>query len=240
MNNYYTCLEWDSLFFGYKIASIRPHEIKTRELSDLIRNLGKEGFRLAYCFVNPEDEVSINSVTNAGGLLADEKVTYFIKDFKENDSYASTQIKPYNLAYTSENLRLLALQSGIYSRFKTDPNFHNKEYENLYSEWIEKSVKKNAADEILVYYDGNDEKGFITLIVKNETGSIGLLAVDEKERGKSIGKKLINAAFAYFVDKNLHEVEVVTQKSNKSACAFYESVGFKVKNITNVYHLWIK
>jgi ribosomal protein S18 acetylase RimI-like enzyme len=38
---------------------------------------------------------------------------------------------------------------------------------------------------------------------------------------------------------NAHMTEVATQKANENACRFYESIGFKVKNIVNVYHLWI-
>jgi ribosomal protein S18 acetylase RimI-like enzyme len=33
--------------------------------------------------------------------------------------------------------------------------------------------------------------------------------------------------------------EVATQKANENACGFYESIGFEVRNIINVYHLWI-
>jgi dTDP-4-amino-4,6-dideoxy-D-galactose acyltransferase len=240
MKNYFEILEWDSVFFGYKIASIHSSKLGSHDLNRIITELGKNGFRLAYCFVDPDDETSISSIRNASGLLVDEKITYFIEGFGESEASGSTHIKLYNLTYPSENLKALALQSGLFSRFKVDPNFQNNEYENLYVEWIKNSVIKKVADEILVYFEGDDEKGFITLAVKKDIGSIGLIAVDEKERGKSIGRKLINASFAFFKEKNVNKIEVVTQKANKAACLFYESLGFEVKNIINIYHLWIK
>jgi dTDP-4-amino-4,6-dideoxy-D-galactose acyltransferase len=67
-----------------------------------------------------------------------------------------------------------------------------------------------------------------------------LLAVDENQRGKAIGKKLVGAALAYFRDNKVTSVEVVTQKANNAACRFYETCGFKIKSILNIYHLWIR
>ena len=58
-------------------------------------------------------------------------------------------------------------------------------------------------------------------------------------RGKSIGKKLMNAVLTYLSEKNTYMVEVATQKANENACRFYEAIGFEVRNIINVYHLWI-
>jgi dTDP-4-amino-4,6-dideoxy-D-galactose acyltransferase len=64
--------------------------------------------------------------------------------------------------------------------------------------------------------------------------------VDENQRGKAIGRKLVVAALEYFRDHKVTTVEVVTQKANNSACRFYESCGFKIKSILNIYHLWIR
>ncbi len=128
----------------------------------------------------------------------------------------------------------------MYSRFKIDPYFRNNEFERLYTEWIEKSVERRLANEVLIYNEGDELLGFITLALREKTGSIGLIAVDENQRGKAIGKKLIRAALAYFKDHKITTVEVVTQKANYAACRFYESCGFKIKSIVNIYHLWIR
>jgi len=77
-------------------------------------------------------------------------------------------------------------------------------------------------------------------VFKEGFGSIGLVAVDEKERGNSIGKELMKAALWTFKENGVHTVEVVTQKANRIACAFYKSLGFKVGKVENIYHLWIK
>ncbi len=239
MYNVCNKLEWDSRFFGYKIGAIYTQNLRLNELEKIIIELREQDYRLAYCFADPYDEISNSSLKSVSGLLVDQKITFSMGIDDADNLIMSTFIKPVRQNFASEKLKSLALQSGIYSRFKIDPNFDNDEFEKLYLEWIEKSVKKVIAEEVLVYYENDDEKGLITLGLKNNVGSIGLLAVDEKERGKSIGKKLVQAALVYFKERKIDNIEVVTQIENKSACGFYKSIGFETKSIVNIYHLWI-
>jgi dTDP-4-amino-4,6-dideoxy-D-galactose acyltransferase len=239
MQNNYKILNWDSQFFGYKIAAIQANNLKLEDLKKIITKLKSQNVKLTYCFADPADELSNFSFKSVSGLLVDKKVTFF-KEISETDNITGSQyIKSYNRDYVSDKLKSIALQSGKYSRFNVDPNFKNREFEKLYIEWISKSVQKEIANEVLVYYENGDEKGLITLGLKDNYGSIGLLAVDEKERGKSIGKKLVHSALKYFKKKKANTVEVVTQIENKGACGFYESLGFEVKSLVNIYHLWI-
>ena len=235
----YSLLEWDSRFFGYKIAAIKASGLSLSRLNKIVVELREKEIELAYCFASPDDEISNNSYKQLSGLLADEKITYSRRSADAINLPSSQNIVPYHLDYASEKIVSLALQSGIYSRFKVDPSFRNGEFEKLYIEWIEKSVNKSLASEVLIYAEEDEIYGFITLAFHGNTGSIGLIAVDEKQRGKAIGKKLIHAALSYFKDKKSEEVEVVTQKANIAACRFYESCGFGIKNIVNIYHLWM-
>jgi dTDP-4-amino-4,6-dideoxy-D-galactose acyltransferase len=233
-------LDWDTHFFGYKIASVRVTEFGLKKLNNLIRELEEQDFKLAYCFVDPDDIVSNDSLKQISVFLAAEKVTYSIEVTREFNFPVTDHITTYNFINTSEKLKNLAIQSGLYSRFKIDPDFHNNEFERLYTEWIEKSVERKLANEVLTYNEGNEILGFITLAMGENTGLIGLIAVEENQRGKAIGKKLIGAALLFFKDKKITTVEVVTQKANYAACRFYESCGFNIKSIVNIYHLWIR
>ena len=195
--------------------------------------------RLAYCFIDPEDKNSIEIIEKLSGKLVDEKITFYSKSKKLENYEGYEFVKPYQHEDPSGKLIDLALQSGIYSRFKTDLNFNSNEFEKLYTEWIVKSVKRKIADVVFVSYNGYDETGFVTAETKNNRGIIGLIAVDGAERGKSIGKKLMDVTLDYFYGKNIEIVEVATQKANVGACRFYKAIGFEIKNIVNVYHLWI-
>ncbi len=236
----YHKLDWDSDFFGYKIAAVNASELKLNRLNEILSRLKENHFKLVYGFVSPEDKISNESFKQTSGLLVDEKVTYFIRIDHEDPLLLSESIVPYDLNFASDKLKSLVLQSGIYSRFKIDPNFRNKEYEKLYTEWIEKSVNKSLAKEVLVYVEDKEVLGFVTLGLRGDTGYIGLLAVDENQRGKAIGKKLVNAVMLYFQKTGVTDLEVVTQKANNIACRFYESCGFDIKKIVNIYHIWIR
>ena len=238
MKNKFVHLDWDSGFFGYKVASVRPDHMEPEELDTIIKELKKNDYTIAYCFVNPEDIKTIDTLKNVNAFLADSKVTFYKKLHGEN--LISGNIKHYPHSFVTSKLKSLALQSGLYSRFKIDPGFINNEFERLYYSWIEKSVSGEIAGKVLVYDENDDEKGFITVSIKGNTGSIGLIAVDTEERGKSIGKNLVLSAFQYFMDNGAETVDVVTQMNNKSACEFYKALSFYVKNVVNVYHLWIK
>lgn len=236
----YYLLDWDTRFFGYKIVCIELNKLDLKQLNHIIKELRDKDCKLAYCFADPEDKVSNSSMVKCSGLLVDEKVTYSALINTENNYPVPTNVISYDLKYASEKLKSLTLQSGVYSRFKIDTNFCNNEFDKLYIEWIEKSVSRELADEILISKENNKIQGFITLKIERSKGLIGLLAVDEEYRGKSIGKKLLFTALMYFREKGIKSVEVVTQKGNYIACRFYESCGFEVCKIVNVYHLWIR
>jgi dTDP-4-amino-4,6-dideoxy-D-galactose acyltransferase len=109
----------------------------------------------------------------------------------------------------------------------------------LYHLWIKNSVNKKIATDVLVYIENKHEQGLITLNIKDNYGNIGLFSVDEKYRGKSVGKKLMQAAFSKMAHNNIQEISVSTQKANFPACHFYEYQGFILKNQINIYHLWL-
>jgi len=236
----FSLLEWDTKFFGYKIAKILVTQDSKAQIDQTISMLKSEDFKLAYLFVSPEDDISNDSIKACSGQLVDEKVIYSYSIDKQINYNVDNYIVIYNEDNATEELIQLTLQSGAYSRYRIDTNFRNNEYENLYQEWIKKSVTKEIADQVLVYKEEGHILGFITIRIAEGQGTIGLLAVDEKSRGKSIGKKLLTSSFAYFHNNNIARIEVVTQRGNQIACRFYESCGFNVSEIVNVYHLWIK
>ena len=79
--------------------------------------------------------------------------------------------------------------------------------------------------------------GLITLQAKAGIGSIGLIAVDAAFRGRGLGTALIRAALEWCAGRGCSIVEVVTQGRNLAATRLYESNGFAVSALANVWHL---
>jgi ribosomal protein S18 acetylase RimI-like enzyme len=96
------------------------------------------------------------------------------------------------------------------------------------------------ADKVFVTKFNDFITSFITCKIKNEVGNIGLIATHENHRGQSLGRNLINHVHYWYLQNNIKVSEVVTQKANEIACAFYENYGFQISNEELVYHWHFK
>jgi dTDP-4-amino-4,6-dideoxy-D-galactose acyltransferase len=184
-------------------------------------------------------------------LISDERLNVQIKNLQLVDVKTRLRKKirtkyltlDENIAeYTGEQndqLKKLALQSGIYSRFKIDQHFTNNEFEKLYLKWIEDSINKTIADKVIINKGSkNNCIGFVTLKFKENFSEIGLIAVDKGSRGEGVGKELLASADYYTRNNGLNKIEVVTQFENQPAMRLYERSGYKIISKKYIYHLW--
>jgi dTDP-4-amino-4,6-dideoxy-D-galactose acyltransferase len=234
----YKKLEWDSQTFGIPTATINVTDLPEGALGAVLSEIKTEGFRLVY-FPAQKPLSDICLLRSFDGMLADEKLTFVKKLDSAYDIAEDPHIHSYALPFVSEDLLQLALDSGLYSRFKVDPHFVHNEYQKLYRIWIEKSVRKEIAQEILVYEDQDRILGMVTLGEKNGRGDIGLVAVSGLARGQGIGKKMMAAAEAYFRKKGYQEIQVVTQGINEAAVKLYTGSGFHLDKKLYYYHFWL-
>jgi len=237
----FTHLEWDTAFFGFNVARITQTDSDGADLTNILRFLRDKNYRLAYWCIPAETAESSLIAQKHGAFLADEKVTYAkvlagISDSLESSTYTAT---PYPGTMADLALINLAIQSSEFSRFRLDPLVPRELCDKLYTSWIERSVSKEIAWETLVVKEQNDLLGLITLGTKDGRGDIGLVAVAEHERGKGIGKALVTAADKHFSERGYTLAQVVTQRCNLGACRLYESCGYQIENIENVFHFWL-
>lgn len=239
MKKLYKILDWDSKHFGYKVARVDADNIGLTQLNKLIKELSGNDVRLVYCFADSMDTTSNKTAKVCDGFLADEKVTYIRNVAEKIKPVNDTNVTSYLGKPLNSRLRYLALEAGIYSRYRIDPNFKNGEFEKLYSEWIKKSLSAEIAKDVLVYRIKNKEMGFVSLEDKDGRCNIGLIATDPQYRNKGVGTKLVEASLRRAAAWKYKEIEVVTQKSNIIAGKFYEALGFEIKSIVNIYHFWL-
>lgn len=239
MNISHRILDWDTNVFGYRVANIEICGDNPQGLEFLIERLKRDNIRLAYWFIDPDNSLLNEKALEIGGEIVDEKVTYYRSILLEDVFQRVDEVIDFNKTKIPPKIYEIAIHASDFSRFRIDKNFKNQEYLILYNHWVKNSINRTIATDVLVYYEEGLELGLLTLKIENDRGIIGLLSVDEKHRGKSIGKKIINSAFFKMKENNVQEVIVTTQKANHSACRFYESMGFHLKSIVNVYHIWL-
>jgi dTDP-4-amino-4,6-dideoxy-D-galactose acyltransferase len=223
-------LKWDSDFFGFKVAKLEGD----MSVLDVERCLQSSDAKLVYLASN-----SIDIAQYYKQCHVDNKTTYFVHlndkfyILLENDLY----LEEY-CGNTNDELRSLAIQASLFSRFVIDKKMPSGCGNRLYEQWIENSIDKKFADATLVAKYNNKIVGMVTVGRKGSRGDIGLVAVDESVRGKSIGTKLIKYAQNWFFDREIYDVQVVTQGINIPACRLYEKCGFKKESVISYYHLW--
>lgn len=230
-------LNWDSVFFDIKTGRINfTSDLK---LEDALRLAQNEGYKLIYVFGDKDFFLKNDLLERFNGKLVDRKIV-FEKDIYNTNILDTTDIVEYKSTEINEALVELALESGKYSRFKLDKNFKNSDFERMYSVWITKSVEKKNADYVFVAKSENNIVGMITLTIENNYAHIGLIAILADQQGKGYGKKLMNKCIETAFINNCEKIQVPTQLDNNQACLFYKSCDFNEKNITNIYHFWLK
>lgn len=222
-----TRLDWDSNFFGYEVASCAGFTDSAQDLESLYN----APFSLIYVGLN-----QTLMPAPANFLLADEKIV--LEREIGSDQIFEVDNNIQIVSQNSPQLTQLALQSGVYSRFKIDPNFKNKEFEKLYSVWIENALQAEKHQKVLAFKEGDNLAGFVSIAEKLGVLNIGLIAVDEQARGKGIGNKLINWVCKYAQENKFEKVSVVTQAANVAAMDFYHKNFFTVVSRTFIYHVW--
>lgn len=230
-------LAWDSDFFKLKAGSASIEE--QIDLESLLNKARKDGFNLIYLFSKSCDFVSLPILEKYSGKLVDTKITYeyaFNKIQNKSINYHIIELKR-----EKELIKLdeLALLSGQYSRFRTDPKIEYQKFIEMYQIWVRSSMNGKMADKILTYMVDNNIAGFATLKFFDETGRIGLIAVDPSFQGRGIGKALIDHCIELLIGKGINKLEVSTQLENEQACRFYEKYGMYVKSKFYTYHLWL-
>ena len=228
--------QWDSVFFGFLIFSAELKNVTYHDIEELVSYCKNNKIRLVYLF--PKDEVSAKQLENASIPLVDKKIIYNKTLFHGNSS--SDNLYFYNGLEQNDALSKLVLSSGTYSRFKRDINFGEENFQRLYLTWLERSIKKEIADDVIVWKDTRAVvRGLITYKIKDEVLTIGLMSVDLKMQRSGVGQSLIRKMEEIALKRKIREITVATQLDNMIACKFYVKNNFSIKSIQPIYHLWI-
>jgi len=227
-------LSWDSNFFGKKTGKIICNN--SSELSDLLNKAKHDNYELIYVFENENYHVKNEIMKQYNGKLVDKKALYHKWITGLLPLYE--QIEKYTGNLTNE-LENLAYISGEFSRFKLDKNFKEDDFYRMYKIWIKESLSGQIADSVFVLKENGQINGMVTLKISEGIGHIGLIAVSPETQGKGYGKMLIKSCENRLFASDIFQLEAPTQKDNVQACNFYERAGFKIKEITNIYHFWL-
>jgi dTDP-4-amino-4,6-dideoxy-D-galactose acyltransferase len=233
----YKVKQWDSKFFGYKVGEAIIKEYDKIDFMKLKKIFYNINCKLVYLY--PDSEKVLNELSDSNIPLLDTKIIFYKNRTSFNKNIKLYPIESYYIDDQYEKLIKLVFMSGKFSRYRIDTNFKRNEFEKLYKEWIDKSLKRIIADDVLVYKTNNKIIGFVTYVISELKLTIGLMAVDSDYQGKGIGKTLMDFIENVAYKKKLKEINVATQFANIEACDFYKACNYKMKSKKEIYHLWI-
>lgn len=237
MSDDFQVLDWDSNFFGFKVASIKKNFLGGAEANKVFQRLLDEDVRLSYYFSDsPLEAEKISEEFDV--LLVDKKVP-LIKTLNKK-AVTHPRVSLYDKNTAEEDLIKLAIRAGEQSRFKVDPNIPEAKFEELFTVWMEKSVKKEMATDVLVYRDNSKIIGFITIQVKDGDPYASLMAVQSEYEGKGISFALMSSVENILTSRGYSHVLSSTQANNRKALLIYNRHGLELQDPVYVYHIWKK
>jgi len=228
----YRVLEWDSRFFGVRVAQLMVTD--TSDCGGLEECLEGSDADVVYVSVAPAAaELCRPLLAGLPGGLFDRKVTYA----KEVDpAFAAPDPFCVRATGVSEELLQLAYASGHLSRFFLDPRFRPW-FRPLYAEWVRKELRE-ADSRVFTLSDDHPMLGMVTASVKDGIGRIGLLAIAEGSQGRGLGMRLVRHCEAHYASQSARRCEVVTQKANVAACRLYAKAGYTIASEQDIWHIW--
>lgn len=218
-------LEWDSAFFKKNIGVLSKNE------NCIVENINN--FDLLYVI-----DIEVEHIPNFTCSYEGTQVVLSKTHFEEPVSNHQISSMNSSTNFSFDKIYELALLSGTWSRFKKDKKFTTEEFQLLYKKWVQNSLNKKIADDVLIYHEQDEILGFITYKIENSKAVIGLLAVSPTCKRTGIGTTLLNAFEAKALQLNLNSLEVKTQLLNKTAINFYQKAGYSISKKINIKHFW--
>jgi dTDP-4-amino-4,6-dideoxy-D-galactose acyltransferase len=243
-------LEWDTSFFGRRIASIAGAGIDAASLGEALTDAREQGVECLYALSPVDDMEAVRALSTAGGRLVDVRMTFErsleagqpvpdLRSARESRSARDTLVLRPSKPADVPALRALAAKSHGSSRFYADGRFPDQRCDELFATWIEKSCS-GWADLVLVADVDGEPRGYVTGHVRESNrAEIGLVAVDPQAQGHGAGSRLVEAAVDAFRARGVTQVTVVTQGRNLPAQRLYQSRGFRTQRLQVWHHVWL-
>jgi len=239
-------VDWDSTFFGFPVGRINLNpDFSLESLKETLQQ-GKHVFRLIYIFLKEKGPNEFEGL-EVPCVCYDRKLVYE-KKIKPPAPELDPRLRRYTETACTKRVETLAVISGQQSRFRRDPQILPF-YERLFLTWISNAILGGTSDANWVW-QGDDGKpsGLATVrIVKYpnpqtgqtvKDGRIGMLAVEEKYRGRGVGSSLIHACEHWGLSNSLDLISLAVP----AECPVFNRMcvknGYSPGAEVSVYHYW--
>lgn len=239
-------LDWDSRFFGVRIARLFGSTIDEAACESALRWARDHAIQCLYFLAAPDDARTIAIAERHAFHLVDIRVEFdreiapmdAVQEARRHDpgSGSPDSIRKAE-AGDLPRLRELATDGHRITRFYQDPHFSRDRCDELYRTWITESLG-GLASGVMVAIDAGRINGYVTVVIDGDVARIGLIAVDSRARGRGHGGRLVEAALQYASERGARQMLVATQAGNIEALRLYERHGFRTARVGLWFHRW--
>jgi dTDP-4-amino-4,6-dideoxy-D-galactose acyltransferase len=230
-----TCriLDWDTAFFGFRIARVSNPRVGRDEMSSVLECCARERVRCLYLLAAADDAATTEAAESHGFHLVDVRVTLACQ------AAGGAMAASLRAARADDvpELEGIAGTAHTDSRFYFDGNFPRERCRELYATWIRQSCAGDAQAVLVSEREGRPA-GYVTCHWNGASGRIGLIAVAEWARGAGTGRELVRGALSTFEVQAAGRVSVVTQGRNVASQRLYQRCGFVTQSVELWYHRW--
>jgi len=237
-------LDWDTEFFGFRVGRVLDTELTCDGAREVAAWARREAVACVYFLAGDGDSQSAHAAERVGFRLMDVRVELGLSLRDEHPraerTGGNTELaKPEDVSALCD----IAAASHRDTRFWADPRFPRERCAALYARWIDRSCA-GEADAVLIARLEGRAAAYVTCHLEGDdvedlsVGRIGLVAVTERARGRSVGGGLVASAVEWFESNGADRVRVVTQGRNAVAARLYERAGFRTQRVGLWFHLW--
>ena len=190
--------------------------------------------RFALVTARPANAEQESNLGQAGFHKVETSMT-FRRSFDDLASQADPRV---TFAESADEADCVALGSRAFvtDRFHREPAIPKAAADALKADWVRNSLH-GRADRSFVARQGGRPAGFNLCMVRGDTASIDLIAVDSAQRRKGLARALVEASLSHYRERGLARMQVKTQADNAASIALYRQCGFELIEQSAVYHL---
>ena len=231
-----TYLEWDSNFFGLRIARLNVARLEEQTLADALQWCKSNGIDCLYFLADSNDVVTPVLAGQNDFRLTDVRMT-LERTLAQNETPANQSAIRLAREEDLPALREIARTAHRDTRFYFDGHFDRDNCDQLYATWIANSFH-GFSQAVLVAEVANVPAAYLTCNLKAGESQIGLLGVGAPHQGRGLGTMLVQQFLSWSLEQSAQRATVVTQGRNLPAQRLYQRNGFVTASVQLWYHRW--
>ncbi|PRX43521.1 GNAT family N-acetyltransferase [Salegentibacter salegens] len=220
MSENFKIQEWDTNFFGFKVAKTEMDYLWSNSITKLEGLFNEDIELVIFNSTKPDFEKLSNKYYDIVKVYNRIPIIKEVKTLTKNHP----NISSYRDELPSPELIKLAKLAAKEGRFGRDSQISVGIYNKIFEEWITNSIKGIIADDVLVYKHDEKVVGFGTIKIEGENGYAPLFAVNRNFEGKGVSFALMRAVENKLIEQGCKYLVSGTQEINRKALSSLEGL----------------